>query len=66
MTKHPKRLRDPAQLAKLINDIATGEVEDRESTPEERGKGPGGCSYGPEGRIVGQFEISGAFNPSAN
>lgn len=27
--KHPKRPRDPAQLAKLIVDIATGEVEDR-------------------------------------
>jgi hypothetical protein len=29
--KHP---RDPAQLAKLIVDIATGEVDDRERTPE--------------------------------
>lgn len=28
--KRPKRPRDPAQLAKLIVDIATGEVEDRE------------------------------------
>lgn len=27
-TKHPKRPRDPAQLAKLIVDIATGEVQD--------------------------------------
>jgi hypothetical protein len=27
-TKHPKRPRDPAQLAKLIVDIATGEVHD--------------------------------------
>jgi hypothetical protein len=30
--KHPKRPRDPAQLAKLLVDIAAGEVEDREST----------------------------------
>src|SRR5258707_15888309 len=29
MTKHPKRPRDPARLAKLIVDIATGEFEDR-------------------------------------
>jgi hypothetical protein len=29
---HPKRPRDPAQLAKLIVDIATGEVEHREPT----------------------------------
>jgi hypothetical protein len=33
-----KRPRDPAQLAKLMIDIASGEVEDREPTPEERGK----------------------------
>ena len=34
----PKRPRDPAQLAKLMVDIATGEVEDRAPTPEEQGK----------------------------
>ena len=33
----PKRPRDPAQLKRMI-DIASGEVEDREPTPEERGK----------------------------
>ena len=33
-----KRPRDPAQLAKLMIDIASGEVEDREPTPEEQGK----------------------------
>jgi hypothetical protein len=38
MLTHPKRPRDPAQLAKLIVDIATGEVEDREPTPEEQGR----------------------------
>ena len=31
--RHPKRPRDRAQLAKLIVDIATGEVEDRAPTP---------------------------------
>jgi hypothetical protein len=29
MPKHPKRPRDPAQLAKLIVDIATGERENQ-------------------------------------
>ena len=29
MPKHPKRPRDPAQLAKLIVDIATGEREEQ-------------------------------------
>jgi hypothetical protein len=36
--KGQKRPRDANQLAKLIVDIATGQVEDREPTPEEQGK----------------------------
>lgn len=35
-----KRPRDANQLAKLIIDIATGQVEDREPTPGQRGKRP--------------------------
>jgi hypothetical protein len=35
-----KRPRGPNQLAKLIVDIAAGEVEDRPPTPEEQGKDP--------------------------
>lgn len=38
MAKHPKRTRDFSQAAKLVIDIATGQVEDREPTPEEQGK----------------------------
>jgi hypothetical protein len=49
MAKHPKRPRDPAQLAKLIVDIATGEVEDREPTPEERGVDPAASAMGQKG-----------------
>jgi len=48
-TKHPKRPRDPAQLAKLIVDIATGEREDREPTPEEDGKDPAAVALGKKG-----------------
>jgi hypothetical protein len=40
MAKQPKRPLHPNQLAKLIVDIATGQVEDREPTPEEQGKDP--------------------------
>jgi len=47
--KRPKRPRDPAQLAKLIIDIASGEVEDRELTPEERGKNPAAAALGRKG-----------------
>ncbi len=49
MTKPPKRPRDPAQLAKLIVDIATGEVEDREPTPGERGVDPIAVAIGKKG-----------------
>jgi hypothetical protein len=49
MTDHRKRPRDPAQLAKLIVDIATGEVEDRPPTPEEQGKDPAAAAMGKKG-----------------
>lgn len=49
MTTHRKRPRDPAQLAKLIVDIATGQIEDRPPTPEERGKDPSAAALGRKG-----------------
>ena len=49
----PKRPRDPNQLAKLIVDIATGQVEDREPTPEERGKNPAAVALGKLGGAKG-------------
>lgn len=53
MTTRPKRPRDPAQLAKLMVDIATGEVEDRAPTPEEQGKDPAAVSMGQRGGLKG-------------
>src|SRR2546423_15334693 len=44
-----KRPRDPAQLAKLIIDIASGEVEDRAPTPEEQGKDLSASGLGRKG-----------------
>ena len=35
MDKHPKRPRDPAQLAKLMIDIASGEVTDHQPTAKQ-------------------------------
>jgi len=52
-THRPKRPRDPAQLAKLIVDIATGEVEDRELTPEEQGKSVAAVARGKIGGKAG-------------
>ena len=45
--KRPKRLRDPAQRAKLIVDIAAGEVEHREPTPKQARAQKGGPKGGP-------------------
>src|SRR5438045_1783028 len=44
-----KRPRDPAQLAKFIVDVATGEIEDRAPTPEEQGKDPAAAALGRRG-----------------
>ena len=38
LTGYRKRPRDPAQLAKLMIDIGSGEVEELEPTPEGQGK----------------------------
>lgn len=52
MPKHPKRPRDPAQLAKLVVDIATGEAQDVLQGP--------GKAFGPNiGRAGGA--VGGAF-----
>ena len=48
-----KRPRDPLQLAKLIGDIATGQVEDRQPSPEEQGKDPAAVRRGKLGGAKG-------------
>ncbi len=49
MSDHRKRPRDPSQLAKMIVDIAAGEMEDRPPTPEEQGKDPAAVAMGKKG-----------------
>jgi hypothetical protein len=49
VTKTPKRPRDFSQAAKLVVDIASGQVEDRELTPEERGVDPAASAMGRKG-----------------
>jgi hypothetical protein len=56
--KQPKRPRDPNQLAKLVVDIATGQVDDRPPTPEERGKDPGAAALGRKGGNVRASRLS--------
>jgi hypothetical protein len=53
VTKRLKRPRDPLQVAKLIGDIATGQVEDRELAPEEQGKNPAAVALGRLGGLKG-------------
>ena len=47
--KPPKRPRDFSQAAKLVIDVATGQREDREPTPEEQGKDPAAAALGRKG-----------------
>jgi hypothetical protein len=49
MSAHRKRPRDFSQAAKLVIDIATGQVEDRPPTPEEQGKDPAAAALGRKG-----------------
>jgi hypothetical protein len=51
--KHPKRPRDFSQAAKLVVDIASGQISDRELTPEEQGKDPAAVALGKRGGLKG-------------
>jgi hypothetical protein len=53
-----KRPRDPAQLAKLMIDIASGEVEDREPTASEQGKNLAAVELGRKGGKARAAKIS--------
>jgi len=50
MTKPLKRPRDPLALAKLIGDIATGQVDDR--APDD-GKNPAAVEFARKGGLKG-------------
>lgn len=50
MTSKPKRPRDPNQLAKLIVDIATGDIEE---VKPDAGKDPAAVSLGRKGGLKG-------------
>ena len=53
MTLRRKRPADFAHRAKMIVDIATGEIEDREPTPREQDKDPAAVSLGRRGGLKG-------------
>ena len=47
MSKTPKRPRDPNQLAKMITDIATGDIEEVVKTATEKRAAKAGAVGGP-------------------
>jgi hypothetical protein len=55
-----KRPRDPNQLAKLIVDIATGEVDD---TPEDTAKDPAAVALGRKGGLKGGKARAASMTP---
>ena len=63
MNAKKKRPRDFAQRAKMIVDIATGEIEDREPTPEEQGKDPAAVSLGRRGGLKGGKARAASMSP---
>lgn len=63
--KKSKRPRDANQLARRIVDIATGEADDREPTPEEQGKDPAAVSLGRRGGLKGGKARAESMTPEA-
>jgi len=63
MSKEPKRPRDLNQWAKRMVEIATGEADDREPTPEEQGKDPAAVSLGRKGGLKGGKARAAAMTP---
>ena len=61
MKSRPKRPRDTNQLAKAIVNIATGEIHDRELTPEEQGKDPAAVALGRKGGLKGGKARAGSL-----
>ena len=53
-----KRPRDPNKLAKMIVDIATGDVEDRAPTSEDEGKDPAAVALGKKGGAARAVALS--------
>ena len=51
--KRLKRPTDPIQRGKLIGDILTGQIEDREPSPEQQGKSAAAVARGAKGGKTG-------------
>lgn len=63
LTKTPKRPRDLNQWAKRMVEIATGETDDREPTPEEQGKDSAAVALGRKGGLKGGKKRAASMTP---
>jgi hypothetical protein len=61
--KRPRHPSDPNQLAKLIVDIATGQVEKADSPPEDTDKDPAAVSLGRRGGLKGGKARAAKLSP---
>jgi hypothetical protein len=61
--KPRKRARNFSQAAKLVIDVATGQVEDRPPTPEEQGKDPAAAALGRRGGATRAESMSAEKRP---
>ena len=59
--KHPKRPRDPNQLAHMVVQIATGEAD--EAPPADTGKNPAAVELGRRGGLKGRNARANALTP---
>ena len=60
MDKHPKRPRDPNQLAKSIIDIATGQTGEHDP---DAGKDPAAVALGRKGGLKGGSARAASMSP---
>lgn len=64
MAKHPKRPRDPNQLAKMMVDLASGEIAEPAATrPLNDGKDPAAVSLGRRGGLKGGVARAAKLTP---
>jgi hypothetical protein len=63
MPKHPKRPRDPNQLAKLIVDLASGEKAEAAPPPPDPNKDAAAVSLGRRGGLKGGVARAASLTP---
>jgi len=64
MAKHPKRPRDPNQLAKMMVDLANGQATEPVATrPPDNGKDPAAVSLGRRGGLKGGAARAAKLTP---